>query len=77
MKISNQCFLFVLHFSLIESSQVPTCSIVGDKDVTLGTAATSKFQQMPNHEIHILKDARHQCYIDQPEIYVYIYPESV
>ena len=51
--------------------QVSTCSIVGDKDKGLGTAATSKFQQIPNanREIHILEDAGHPCYLEQPGLF--------
>ncbi|XP_072026053.1 putative protein-lysine deacylase ABHD14B isoform X1 [Amphiura filiformis] len=50
-----------------KNNKVFTCSIVGDKDPSLGAAATAKFSQMPNGETHTLEDAGHPCYLDQPQ----------
>ncbi|XP_072026055.1 putative protein-lysine deacylase ABHD14B isoform X2 [Amphiura filiformis] len=50
-----------------KTNQVFTCSIVGDKDSSMGAPATTKFGQMPNGETHTLKDAGHPCYLDQPQ----------
>lgn len=48
------------------SVKVPTCIVYGEKDTGLGTGSFKDLSNIPDKEVHVLKDAGHAAYMNAP-----------
>lgn len=50
----------------ISPLQTPTLIVYGDQDVELGQTSLNNLQHLPEHQVLMLQDAGHPCYLDKP-----------
>ncbi|NXP52114.1 ABHEA protein, partial [Heliornis fulica] len=49
--------------------QTPTLILYGDRDTRLGSQALRSLQHLPGHQVAVLPDAGHACYLDKPDYF--------
>jgi abhydrolase domain-containing protein 14 len=45
--------------------KVPVLAVYGSQDTSLGTAAAEKLSKTPNHEVYMVQNAGHPCYLPE------------
>ena len=43
--------------------------IYGERDISIGVASHKNLQYIPNFHAMVLENARHACYMDQPDAF--------
>lgn len=52
-----------------ERVQVPLLIVYGENDKNLGVKGMKVMSSVPNHEVVMIPDGQHPCYLDNPELF--------